>query len=89
MISLTKLNAFKEKLTALVNPPKPYDMITQHKINQIKSHVLECYENVVEISEENLEAFEKALTIALVTAINGVVGKPNEVTGNQKKKAKG
>lgn len=84
MISLTKLNAFKEKLTEIVNPPQGYDMIHRHKINQIKSHILECYENVVEISEENLAALEKSFIVTLITAVNGVLGKSNEVTGKKK-----
>jgi hypothetical protein len=88
MISLTRLNAFKEKLTKIVNPPVPYDMVHQHKVNQIKSHILECYENVVEVSGENLDAVEKAFVVTLITAINGVIGKADEIPGIKKKNTK-
>lgn len=87
MISLTKLNAFKEKLTAIANAENG-DMVQNHKIITIKSHILECYENVIEVSEANLAAFESALISSMKKAINGVLGKKDEIPTDNSKKTK-
>lgn len=84
MISLTRLEEFKKRISQYVLDEPP-TMVQSHNINTVKSHIRECYMNVMEITDGNVEAFEEALFNSMKKAINGVLGKKDEL----KKKTKG